>query len=232
MLQQHLDEFTALCKKHELTTLGIPITLEKITAKWQSCIDAESAALPKVYLPAEWIFTTDPEDRGVSEKWFADPKYYDAAREADRGREADQHQPALEKGLRGCTSTAAWAGSSRASRASTATAGTSRTWRYPQELLGKKHLYLYFRGVNEQAWVYVNGELAFERSYASTGKGVGELAGAPFSFDAKKWLKPGATNRIAVRVTHVAGLGGISLPAMLIGTDEECSWEELDAYRF
>ena len=102
----------------------------------------------------------------------------------------------------------------------------------PDELAGKEHLYLYFRGVNEQAWVYVNGELAFERSYASTGKSVGELAGVPFSFDAKAWLKPGAGNRVAVRVTHASGLGGITMPAMLVGTDDECSTEQLTAYRY
>jgi hypothetical protein len=98
------------------------------------------------------------------------------------------------------------------------------------ELLAKNHLYLYLRGVNEQAWVYVNGELAFERTYASTGKSPGELPGA-CSSDIKKYLKPGVKNKIAVRVTHALGLGGICLPAMLLGTKEECSTEQLDKYR-
>jgi hypothetical protein len=35
-------------------------------------------------------------------------------------------------------------------------------------------MYLFFRGVNEQAWVYVNGELAFERTYAATDADVGD----------------------------------------------------------
>ena len=55
--------------------------------------------------------------------------------------------------------------------------------------------------------------------------------GAPFSFDAAQWLKPGLPNRVAIRVTHATGLGGISFPAMLIGTDEECTTAQLDAYR-
>ena len=54
----------------------------------------------------------------------------------------------------------------------------------PEEFAGKKHLYLYFRGVNEQAWVYINGEAVFERTYASTGKGPAELMGTPIGFDA------------------------------------------------
>ena len=85
--------------------------------------------------------------------------------------------------------------------------------------------------MNEQAWVYVNGELAFERTYASAGGGVGDLMGVPFSFDAAHWLKPGLPNRVAIRVTHATGLGGINFPAMLIGTDEDRTTAELDAYR-
>jgi len=107
-----------------------------------------------------------------------------------------------------------------------------QTLEVPDELAAKQHLYLDFFAINEQAWVYVNGEPAFERSYASTGKTVGDLAGAPVEFDAKKWLKPGIKNTIAVRVTHASGLGGIWLPAMLVGTDEECTAAQLDKYRY
>ena len=102
----------------------------------------------------------------------------------------------------------------------------------PNDLFAKAHMYLYFLGVNEQAWVYVNGEFAFERTYASTGKTVGSLATTAFSFDIKKYLKQGGRNRIAVRVTHSSGLGGIWLPAMLFGTEEECTTEQLDKYRY
>ncbi len=93
-------------------------------------------------------------------------------------------------------------------------------------------MYLDFFAINEQVWIYVNGELAFERSYASTGKGVGELAGAPVIFDAKRWLKPGVRNTLALRVTHSSGLGGIWMPAMLVATEEGRSAEQLAAYRY
>jgi hypothetical protein len=101
----------------------------------------------------------------------------------------------------------------------------------PSRLAARKHLYLYFRGVNEQVWVYINGELAFERSYAKTDAAVGSLLGVPIGFDAARWLKSGQPNRIAIRVMHATGLGGISFPAMLIGTDEECTTAQLDAFR-
>jgi len=80
--------------------------------------------------------------------------------------------------------------------------------------------------------VYVNGQAAFERTYASTGKTVGDLWTVPFSGDIKKYLVPGAANRIAIRVTHASGLGGIWLPAMLFGTDIECTTEQLGKYRY
>ena len=101
----------------------------------------------------------------------------------------------------------------------------------PQSFGGKEHLYLYLRMVNEQAWVYINGELACERTYASTGKGPAELTGTPVLFDAAKWLKAGATNRIAIRVAHETGLGGISFPGMLVASDQELTPDQVDGAR-
>jgi hypothetical protein len=230
VFRQYLDEFTGVCKKHELTTLGIPVTLAKITAKWQSCIVADSAALPKIYLPAEWIFKPDPEIKGVSENWCADPKYYDAALRVAGGAQASI--ATLEKGLHRLHVNRGVGWEQQGFPGFEGYGWYFQNITIPDELLNRKHLYLDFFQVNEQAWVYINGELAFERSYASTKKGVGDLAGAALSFDTKKWLKPGVSNRVAVRVTHSSGLGGILQPAMLVGTDEECSTEQLDRYRY
>ena len=103
---------------------------------------------------------------------------------------ARRQSPRWKRGFTDYMSTGASVGNSRGFQVSMATAGISKTSRYPM-VLQQKHLYLDFLHVNEQAWVYINGKLAFERSYASTGKGVGDLAGAAFSFDAKKWLVAG-----------------------------------------
>ncbi len=223
VFQQLLDEFTSICKKHELTTLGIPVTLDKITAKWQSCIAAESAALPKIYLPAQWIFQPDPADKGVADNWCADPKYYEAALQPAGTGEKGWHRLHVNRGV-------GW--EQQGFAGFDGYGWYFQTLEIPDELFSKKHLYLDFLQVNEQAWVYVNEELACERSYASTGKGVGDLAAAAFSFDAKQWLKPRHRNRIAVRVTHSSGLGGILQPAMLVATDEECSTGQLDKFRY
>lgn len=55
--------------------------------------------------------------------------------------------------------------------------------------------------------------------------------GAPFSFDAAQWLKPGVDNQVAIRFTHATGAGGICFPAMLIATAGEHITAELDAFR-
>ena len=233
VFRHYLDEFTDICKRNDLTNLGIPITLEKITAKWRSCIDADTAALPKIYLPAEWIFKTDPEDRGVSEKWCADQQCFDAALRVAGGSGGGQASIAtLEKGLYRLHINRGVGWEQQGFPGFHGYGWYFQNIEIPNELFSKKHVYLDFLHVNEQAWVYINGELAFERSYASTGKGAGDLAGAAFSFDAKKWLVPRTRNRVAVRVTHSSGLGGILQPAMLVGTDEECSTERLDRYRY
>jgi len=44
-------------------------------------------------------------------------------------------------------------------------------------------------------------------------------------------MGPGAANRIAIRVTHASGLGGIWLPAMVFGVDEERTTEQLGQCR-
>jgi len=228
-----LDEFTSLCKLHGLNNLGIPNPLEKITGKWQTCIDAESATLPKLYLPSDWIFTTDPDDKGVGEKWYSDPKYYAAAqRVAGEPMESREPTSTLEKGLSRLHINRGVGWEQQGFPGFDGYGWYFQNLVVPDDLASRNHLYLDFLGVNEQAWVYINGELAFERTYASTGKTVGDLIGTPFSFDAKKWLKPGGGNQIAVRVMHASGLGGIWLPALLVGTDEECSTEELGKYRY
>lgn len=223
-----LQEFTDLCKQNELSTLGISGSVEKITNKWHSCIESESASLPKMHLPAEWIFAADPDDRGAAERWYADRRYYDAATKRAKGAPA----ASLGKGLTVLHINRGVGWEQQGFPGFDGYGWYFQTLRIPDDLAGKKHLYLHFLAVNEQAWVYINGELAHERSYASTGKGVGELAGAPLSFDAKQWLKPGVENTLAIRVMHSSGLGGIWLPAMLFGTDAECSVQELDQLRY
>ena len=230
---QYLDEFVDLCKKNELVTFGIPITFDKITTKWRSCIDLEGASLPKLDLPAEWIFTTDPEDKGVEEKWYTKQRFYDAAvRKTNEFGGGAASIAALDKGFTRLHINRGVGWEQQGFPGFDGYGWYFQNIEIPDELFARKHLYLFLLGVNEQAWVYVNGELAFERTYASTGKSVGDLWAAAFSSDITKYLKQGTRNRIAVRVTHSSGLGGIRLPITLVGTDQECTTEQLYKYRY
>jgi len=88
------------------------------------------------------------------------------------------------------------------------------------EVLQQPSLRLFFGAVDEQAWVYINGQLAFEHTVASTGLPIETLWTTPFGFDPRPFLRPG-TNTIAVRVHDVLGMAGIWRPVTLI-------WGEMD----
>ncbi|NPV46383.1 MAG: DUF4838 domain-containing protein [Armatimonadetes bacterium] len=231
-LQAALDEFRALCQQYEISTLGIVGNVAYVTDKWQACLDAEGPGPSRIFLPAEWIFVADPEDRGVTERWYADPRHYQAARTltvwGDDGpwREAalapDQARLHINRGV-------GW--EQQGFPGLDGYGWYFQNLTVPGSLAARPHLYLYLRRVNEEAWIYLNGELVAERTYASTGKAVGDLVGTPIAVDVAKWLRPGAENQLAIRVTHATGLGGITFPGMLIGTEAECTVEELDSYR-
>ena len=228
-----LKEFSDLCKKHGIVHFGIPHNFEKITTKWQSCIDMDGSTLAKLDLPAEWIFTTDAEDKGVNEKWYLAQEYYDAAvRKTNEFGGGAASVASLPPGMCRLHINRGVGWEQQGFPGFDGYGWYFQNLEIPDDLFAKKHLYLYFRGINEQAWIYVNGELAHEHTYESTGKTPGNLAGMPFSFDAKKLFRPGSKNRIAVRVNHATGLGGMCFPAMLFGTDEPCNTEQLDKYRF
>ena len=91
----------------------------------------------------------------------------------------------------------------------------------------KKHLYLYFSTVDEQAWVYINGEVAFEHTTQSTGMGVSSIWDLPFAEQVNESLRVGQSNLIAVRVHNKAGRGGITRPVHLLASDEALSLDQM-----
>jgi beta-galactosidase/beta-glucuronidase len=147
-----------------------------------------------------WRFAPDPGDVGLSRGW-ADPSLDDSAWAPQRddigvGWEA--------QGFPGYTGIG---------------------W-YRQKLrlsgkLDKAHVYLRFTAVDEEAWVYINGALAFEHSCKSTGMWTGIIWNMPFDFDAAPWLKRGQENTIVVRVSNVSGRGGVYLPVYAVASDRE-----------
>jgi len=97
----------------------------------------------------------------------------------------------------------------------------------PDELAERKFVFLYFGAVDEDAWVYLNGQHVYEHSLASTGLTIDEIWLTPFAFDAKSYLEFGQKNSVAVRVYNSMGMGGVYKPVYLIGADRErhiCSY--------
>jgi len=78
-------------------------------------------------------------------------------------------------------------------------------------------LTLHFEGVDEQAWVFLNGRYVGEHTVASERSEVGELWDKPFTIrvDAKH-VRPDAANTLTVLVHASASNGGIWRTAWLI----------------
>lgn len=151
-------------------------------------------------LAPEWRFATDPKDTGVKEARFGegldDSKW--ATVRSDRGNGWESQGFADYLGL-----------------------GWYRQRLTPPAEPARKHAYLYFGAVDEDAWVYLNGQQVFEHSCASTGLTPDQIWATPFVFDAAPHLRPGQPNTLAVRVFNRLGMGGIYLPAYLVLTDHE-----------
>lgn len=82
-----------------------------------------------------------------------------------------------------------------------------------------KGLRLMFAGVDEQAWVYLNGKQIGEHSEKSEKKAYTALYDEPFVVEVPaNQLKPGAQNVLHVRVHNQVGAGGIWRPVHALET--------------
>ena len=93
-------------------------------------------------------------------------------------------------------------------------------FRLPKEY-HKQNFVLRFNGVDEQCWVYVNGQYIGERTDASTGKKPKDYWRESFSFPIKReTLKLNGENVLAIRVHNALGQGGICKSIVLL-TEEK-----------
>lgn len=77
----------------------------------------------------------------------------------------------------------------------------------PKKLKDKKSV-LMFEGVDEQAWIYLNGEYIGENTSKSTNKSIDEIWDKPFEIPLKKLIYDGE-NILTVRVHNSSFAGGI-----------------------
>lgn len=151
----------------------------------------------KVDLNDNWAFALDKLDKGVEEKWYANPaKYIDVFKlSATKGWET-QNIEELD-GYDGCG------------------------WYYKDvklspEMLAMNNIYLYCGGADEQAWVYINGEYVGERTAKSTGKTPSQFWDHPLYIDITKYVKE--DNDIIIRVYDDAAQGGLFGGVYIFGT--------------
>ena len=157
-------------------------------------------------LSQKWKFKTDPKDEGTAGKWFApdlDDKEWAAVR-SDREGEGWESQ-----GFEGYEGYAWYRATLPAPPA------RRRTF-----------VYLHFGAVDEQAWVYLGGKLAFEHTEKSTGRSYTAIWDEPFSANVTAHLRPDAPNQLAVRVHNKALHGGLRRPVHLIWSDAPLERDE------
>ncbi|MEI6500810.1 MAG: sugar-binding domain-containing protein [Armatimonadota bacterium] len=201
-------EFETIARREDVQYLyeGGPSLEEKLKG-WrdsvrvkQSLLQIKEGEVTIRPLAPEWRFATDPKDAGVKGNWFAvgldDSQWATVRSDKGNGWEAQGFADYLGLG-----------------------------W-YRQQITlptkpARKHAYLYFGAVDEDALVYLNGQQAFEHSCASTGLSPDQIWNTPFVFDAAGKLRPGQSNTLAVRVLNRLGMGGIYLPVYLVLSDHE-----------
>ncbi|MFA9478846.1 DUF4838 domain-containing protein [Phycisphaerales bacterium AB-hyl4] len=138
-------------------------------------------------IPKTWRFRKDPDAQGEAEQWFAVEIDDDGWSSKDIGEW-------WEQGYHGY--------------------GWYRARIDLPEDVDVRSAMLEFDGVDEQAWVYINGELVGEHTSASTGRTPEAIWDQPFTIPASN-LKAGETNTIVVQVHASGGRGGIWRPVRM-----------------
>lgn len=137
-------------------------------------------------LPKEgWRFITDPGDEGRDGEWYAVD--FDDSAWRDDVPIAANWQLFMERRYDG----PAWY------------RRTIEVDEFPEE---GDLVYLDVLGVDEEGWVWINGEFAGAHELGTAGWNI------PFQLDVTDLIKPGEPNQITVRVRNTAGQGGIWQP--------------------
>jgi hypothetical protein len=95
--------------------------------------------------------------------------------------------------------------------------------------LNRPYRYLFFAACDEEAWVWLDGAPAGERTAASTGSRPEVLWLEPFALEAGRALTPGTTHSLVVRVRDNGGMGGIYLPVFAVAADRPLTVAQLKA---
>jgi hypothetical protein len=204
------DEFERIAKAANVTYVENAFQAPDLGPKltyWREKARLDPSKLFCQPLSNQWRFKLDPVDAGVAGQWFAadldDSAWAKVRSDTGNGWEAQGFAGHHGYG---------W---------------YRQRFTVTDEVLKQESLRLFFGAVDEQAWVYINGQRAFEHSVAATGQPVENLWTTPFHFDPRPFLKPGE-NTLAVRVHDTLGMAGIWKPVTLIWGEAEYSPQLLE----
>ena len=199
-----IREFFPLAEKQGITKLRLPVDRREVTVDTfrkaflglDRPIDGTTRVIP---FSQEWRFATDPTNTGVSKKWYQvdldDSQWMTIRSDMGQGWERTIGQYDGYGWYRGEVPAL-------------------------PKLNGGEHVYIYFGAVDEQAWVYLNGELVAEHTIESTGgKSIHALWERPFMVDITKIIHRDGPNTLTVRVHDSAAQGGIWRPVFLVVSD-------------
>jgi hypothetical protein len=169
--------------------------------EWRDEYNAQTAVMPPAWrrlphtLPLEgWTFRADPDGQGVAQKWFAS--------DAQSPQWVAIEVPGFIAETRAIGNVLGY--------------GWYRArFQVPADW-NNKNLRLLFAAVDEQAWVYVNGELVGQHTVESEGKSINVLWEKPFTVDVTaERLKAGVANDLVVRIHNSLAQGGIWRPVLI-----------------
>jgi len=179
----------------------------KISTEAKKLLNAMKQRKLNVYkLGPDWKFKSANKGIGLSEKWYMSS--FD-----------DNSWSTIKAGL-------GYGWEKQGHAELTGHAWYRREIKIPKDMRGKKHLYLFFGGVDEDAEVFVNGKKIFTHDFKSMKVAPASTWDKPFSFDVKSNLNK-KDNIIAVRVFNRTGMGGIWRPVYLISTDATADRKDL-----
>jgi len=195
-----LDEFEDTCKTANIQSTAeiydykdVPVRI----TKWRTVLKMEAPIFPIVATNSKWGFITDKDNSG-EQKGYTNPDFDDSSWKKIETSKTWEAQGFAD--YDGC----GW---------------YKTTENITSDMLSKPYVWMYFGAVDEEAWVYINGKLAYERSVAITKKPTSEIWSKPFIFDAKPFLKEGK-NQITVRVMDAGFAGGIFRDVYFIPYDK------------
>lgn len=212
-----VDRLRDYCTRWQASLFGRYDALARVEAarkgekdrSLEQMLDTEYGRVWIQTLPVKWRFATDPEKKGIDQKWYAadyDDKDWGAIfTDLGVGWKAQGYHDADADAF-------GWY------RMETYVPDNTNPWR-------GENWYVCFEAVDEDAYVFINGKKAFEHSCESTGLKPDQIRETPFVFKANEFLSPRGNNKIAVGVYNRKMMAGIWKAVHIVSTEAELSGE-------